>query len=392
VVAAARAGLDRVAVPAQNAAEARLVPGVHVVGLSSLRGLLARLRGAEDPDPVEDSVRGEAAGHAGSAPVAAEKDLADVVGQATARWALELAAAGGHHLFLLGPPGAGKTMLAERLPGLLPDLDDEEALEVTAVHSVAGTLRPGQPLVRRPPYQAPHHSATMPAVVGGGSGLPRPGAASVAHRGVLFLDEAPEFAPRVLDALREPLESAEIVLMRAGGTARYPARFRLVLAANPCPCGLAYGKGDECTCASMAKRRYLARLSGPLLDRIDLHLWLDPITDGRLIRECGAAESTAVVAERVRVAQERAAHRYAGTGWRCNAEPPGADLRRRWAAPVDAVALLESSLSRGTVSMRGADRVLRVAWTIADLAGRASPGKEEVDMALHLRRRGGVAA
>ncbi|MBE9941452.1 ATP-binding protein, partial [Cellulosimicrobium cellulans] len=201
-------------------------------------------------------------------PAARPGDLSEVVGQDEARHALEVAAAGGHHLLLVGAPGAGKTMLASRLPGILPDLTESEAVEVTAVHSVAGVFDPGAGLVHRPPYEDPHHTATPAAIVGGGSGLPRPGAASRAHRGVLFLDEAPEFGARVLQTLRQPLEHGELVIHRAGGTARYPARFQLVLAANPCPCGQGVGKGLECTCSSVAQRRYFGRLSGPLLDRV----------------------------------------------------------------------------------------------------------------------------
>jgi magnesium chelatase family protein len=270
VVAAAQAGVARVVVPERAVAEARLVPGVEVFGVRSLRQLVALVRGEAVPDELADPVPPATTDE--SVPL----DLADVVGQPSARYALELAAAGGHHLFLLGPPGVGKTMLAERLPGILPELDSATALEVTAVHSVAGTLPDGVPLIRRPPFQAPHHTATRAAVIGGGSGAPRPGAASLAHRGVLFLDEAPEFQTGVLDALREPLESGTVVVSRAGGAARYPARFRLVLAANPCPCGLASTVGADCRCAPFAQRRYLHRLSGPLLDRIDIRLTLLP--------------------------------------------------------------------------------------------------------------------
>jgi magnesium chelatase family protein len=314
------------------------------------------------------------------------RDLADVIGQPEARHALEVAAAGGHALYLLGAPGTGKTMLAERMPGLLPDLGTDEALEVTAVHSLAGVLDPHVPLVTRPPLQAPHHSATTAAIVGGGSGVPRPGAVSLAHRGVLFLDEAPEFSPAVLDAMRQPLESGQVVLARAGGTARYPARCTLVLASNPCPCGLAVGTGEACTCSPLVRRRYLSRLSGPLLDRVDIRVEVRPPLPGA---ELEPGETTQVVAERVRAARERAAARLAGTPWRTNAEIPGRELRGRW-APRDA-GLIEASVRNGTVSLRGADRTLRVAWTLADLAGRAAPSRADVLGALGLRLSGGYA-
>ncbi|HLV05683.1 MAG TPA: ATP-binding protein, partial [Actinomycetaceae bacterium] len=322
-------------------------------------------------------------------PRAAAPDLADVVGQADARFALEVTAAGGHHLLMVGPPGAGKTMLAARLPGLLPDLDDGDALEVTAIHSVAGTFDPGSGLLRRPPFEDPHHTATAPAIVGGGAGVPRPGAASRAHRGVLLLDEAPEFARRVLDSLRQPLESGEVVVHRARGSARYPARFQLVLAANPCPCGKAAGKGLACTCSPLERRRYLARLSGPLLDRVDLQIEVPALTRAAAALD-GAAESSAVVAARVRDARAAQRERLAHTPWRTNAEVPGAWLR----APERGLdrrarAVLERALDAGTLSLRGMDRVLRTAWTLADLAGRPGPGLEEIGTAMSLRTRGG---
>jgi magnesium chelatase family protein len=387
--AAARAGLAAVVVPAANAAEARLVPELRVHGVRTLRQVVALLRGelAEDLDEAERSAEPPVDAGVG----VPEKDLVDVVGQHQARWALEVSAAGGHSLFLLGTPGAGKTMLAERLPGLLPDLERDAALEVTAIHSVAGTLAPGRPLVTRPPFQGPHHTATMAAVVGGGSGLPRPGAASLAHRGVLFLDEAPEFARGVLDALRQPLESGEIVLMRSAGAARYPARFRLVMAANPCPCGRAVGKGLDCICTPLAQRRYLQRLSGPLLDRIDLRVTVRELTRADLARR-EAPETSATVAARVAEAQARARRRLSDTPWQLNADVPGRELRRRWPLPAPVARPLEQRLAGGAVTMRGADRALRVAWTLADLAGRDVPSLADVQAAAALRIEGGVAA
>jgi magnesium chelatase family protein len=389
VAAAAAAGLTTVVVPERNAAEAMLVPGVEVLGLRSLRQLLAVLRGEEVPD--EPASTPDTAAAAATEEPAPENDLVDVLGQHEARWALEVCAAGGHSLFMCGSPGAGKTMLAERLPSLLPDLERDAALEVTAIHSVAGALLPGRPLVTRPPFQGPHHTATMAAVVGGGSGVPRPGAASLAHRGVLFMDEAPEFSRGVLDALRQPLERGEIVLMRAAGAARYPARFRLVLAANPCPCGRAVGKGLGCTCSPQAQRRYLQRLSGPLLDRVDLRVTVRELTRADLV-QVSPPETSAVVAARVAQAQARAARRLADTPWRVNADVPGRELRRRWPLPAKVTRPLEQRLGDGAVTMRGADRALRVAWTLADLAGRDRPSVGDVQAAAALRVEGGVAA
>ncbi|GAA1623434.1 YifB family Mg chelatase-like AAA ATPase [Georgenia ruanii] len=386
VAAAVAAGSPDVVVPAGNAAEAALVPGARVRAVHHLAEVVRAYGGAArapasapaatEPPPVP------------ARPDAGEQDLADVLGQDEARFALEVAAAGGHHLLLVGAPGAGKTMLAARLPGLLPDLSDAEAVEVTAVHSVAGTFDPEGGLLRRPPFEDPHHTATPAAVIGGGSGLPRPGAASRAHRGVLFLDEAPEFSPRVLETLRQPLEHGELVLHRAAGAARYPARFQLVLAANPCPCGKAVGKGLRCTCRPAERRRYLARLSGPLLDRIDIQVDVAPVTRAMLAL-AGAPETSAAVAARVGAARARQAHRLAGTPWRLNAEVPGSWLRGPEAGlPGDVRRSLDRALDRGALSMRGVDRVLRLAWTLADLAGRVGPSTADVGVALGLRTRG----
>ncbi|MEV8320026.1 ATP-binding protein [Streptomyces sp. NPDC059900] len=399
VLAAADAGYEQVVVPECTAAEAALVPGISVLGVRSLRQLIAVL--TDEPVPEEEPAEpgkpdpmlaglcvpgtGVGTGLSGGPEDAYALDLADVVGQASARAAVEVAAAGGHHLFLQGPPGAGKTMLAERLPAILPRLTREESLEVTAVHSVAGMLPPGRPLVDTAPYCAPHHSATMQSLVGGGKGLARPGAVSLAHRGVLFLDEAPEFSSQTLDSLRQPLEAGHVVIARSAGVVRLPAKFLMVLAANPCPCGRHTLLGDGCECPAAAVRRYQARLSGPLLDRIDLKVEVEPVTRSELAG-CGTrGDSTQTVADRVRGARERAAARLTGTGWRTNSEVPGHSLRTRWPAEPGALDAAELDLERGFLTARGLDRVLRVAWTVADLAGRDRPAAQDVALALQLR-------
>jgi magnesium chelatase family protein len=277
-------------------------------------------------------------------------------------------------------------MLAERLPGILPLLDYDAALEVSAVQSVAGTLPPAAPLRRCPPYQAPHHSATMPGLVGGGSRYARPGAISLAHRGVLFMDEAPEFGPGVLDALREPLERGEITISRSGGVARYPARFQLVLAANPCPCG-PVGGPLQCECTSAVRRRYRVRLSGPLLDRIDMHISLMAVTPADLLADHAGLETSEVVGKRVVEARAATLDRLAGTPWRLNAEVSGAALRSRWRLSRRTTAPAIKGIDEGWLTARGFDRVLRVAWSIADLGGRVVPNVTDVEEAVSMRSR-----
>lgn len=376
VLAAADAGYAGVVVPSAQLAEASLVEGIDVVGVGSLAELVHWLRGgAVSVLPVE------------AEPEASEErrlDLADVAGQLEARWSLEVAAAGRHHLFLTGPPGVGKTLLAERLPGILPPLSTSEALEVAAIRSISG-LPVGRQLGRRAPFSSPHHSASVAAMVGGGARIALPGAISLAHRGVLFLDEAPEFSPRALDALRTPLESGRVELARSVAQTSYPARFQLVLAANPCPCGRGGAQTGACTCTPMAVRRYATRLSGPILDRIDIVQPLRPMTTSYLRAAGATGEASAAVAARVADARARQLSRLQEMGYRTNAEIPGAVLRTRLPRP-DGVDLLEAAMARGLLSLRGLDKVVRVAWTIADLLGAGRPGRDHVRTAVALRR------
>jgi magnesium chelatase family protein len=384
-MAAAAAGFTKVFVPESNAGEAGLVPGIDVVGLRSLRQLVAMLTDQPEPDdppvpPLDDS------GFRHSDDTAAGLDVADVAGQEDARTAILVAATGGHHLAMTGPPGIGKTMLAKRLPGLLPDLPPAEALEVSAIHSVAGLLPSDAPLIDRPPFVDPHHTTSAVAIIGGGSRGIRPGAMSLAHRGVLFMDEAPEFASNVLDALRQPLESGHILIARANQTAVFPARFQLVLAANPCPCGQDGAAADQCHCTPMMRRRYHDRITGPVRDRIDIHRSLTLPSRPELARAIGRSQSTERLSELVAEARDRQAHRLHGTPWRLNSEVPGSELRKQWPIEDAARAVLDSQLTSHKLSARSADRVLGLAWSVADLRGHERPRRNDALLALSLRQ------
>ena len=311
-------------------------------------------------------------------------DLSEVGGQLQARKALEISAIGGHHLLMIGPPGAGKTMLAARLPSILPPLDREGALEVTALHSLAGKVSHDSPLITQPPFVAPHHSATRAALVGGGGVNIKPGACSLAHNGVLFLDEAPEMSSGVLDALRQPLESGSITISRSGASANFPSRFTLVLAANPCPCGRFTGTGRNCSCTPQSVRRYLNKLSGPLLDRIDLQVEVGATGRAGLSQ---IGESSEVVRARVMNARSIAAIRFSNYYWKSNSLIPAKYLRTEFAPETAGVLFLNRALDRELITARAFHRIIRVGWSIADLHQHPIPTLSDIEEATKLHER-----
>jgi len=390
VMAASRRGFQRVIVPEPQAREAAMVPGVTVLGLRSLAQVRAELRGELVPDapPVAPMSGSRLIEWRGSRRLS-EHDLSDLKGVADVKYALEVAAAGGHHLMLSGPKGSGKTSLAERLPGILPDLSVEEALELTAIHSLAGALEPGDDLIRRPPFFAPHHDASKASLLGGGTGRVRPGEVSRSHCGVLFLDEFPLFRSDVIDALRQPLESGEVTIARGEESATYPARGLVVMACNPCPCG-EYSSalpGNQCTCSQQQRQFYSRKVTGPVHDRIDILRHVLPPTRQEPASLPGDhLDSSVEVRERVAAARDRQCIRFAGREWRLNSQVPSAILAREWPLPDAGAARLEQEVLGGRLSRRGAVRVHRLAWTVADLRSRDSPSVGDVDTAFRLRQ------
>ena len=408
-------GISTMVIPESNRAEAELVSGITVIGIRHVGELVeyaggsARYHIADDPfaqtathgspgaqgEPsgessdvahVRDSEReqGSAASSESSSGHYEHVDMADVVGQDQIKWALQVAAAGGHHMLMIGPPGSGKTMLASRMPGILCPLSEQEQLEVASIRSLCGTLSE-YGISDLPPYEAPHHTASTASLIGGGTGIALPGAVTRAHHGVLFMDEAPEFSPRCIQSLREPLESGMVSLYRSKGNTYYPARFQLVMAANPCPCGFGYGTGERCTCRERERVRYFSRLSGPILDRIDIQVEVPPVNHIAIGSRPARGTTSEQMRQKVIQAREKARARFREQHWLCNAEASGSWLHAN--TPVPALDVVNKALDDDTLSLRGADRALRLSWTLADLNGADRPGREETLQSIMLKAR-----